>query len=64
MTKQKRKYSSGKSKCCKAEVGFEGGGYGGYDGTEIMPVFSYCKECGKKEPAIIGKVGRPAKVPF
>ena len=57
----KKKINQGKSRCCKAMVNYTGGGY---DGKNIVPVETNCTECGKKDPRIIRKVGRPVKVPF
>ena len=48
----------GKSKCCKAEVYYNGGGY---DGEDIVPLVVSCSKCGKINPGIIQKVGRPTK---
>ena len=53
--------NEGKSKCCKAEVEYEGGGY---VDTEVAPVVSCCTKCGKVNPKVIRKVGRPNKVLF
>lgn len=58
MSKAKNK-NWGKSKCCKAEVEYTGGGY---DGEDVVPVESYCTNCHKAEPKIIQRVGRPRKV--
>lgn len=51
----------GKSKCCKAEVNYEGGGY---DGEDIVPIVINCTGCGKINPDIIRSVGRPVNLPF
>ena len=55
---KKRKYNWGKSKCCKSEVDYSGGGY---DGEDIVPVVVSCKRCGKTNPHVIQRVGRPVK---
>ena len=59
--KKRRNYFHRKSKCCKAEIEYGGGGY---DGEDIVPVTSYCKKCGENNPKIIQRVGRPKKIPF
>ena len=59
--KKKRKINWGKSRCCKAEIEYSGGGY---DGEDIVPVEMYCTKCGKSKPQVIQKVGRPSKVIF
>lgn len=56
-----KKDNSGKSKCCKAEIEYNGGGW---DGEEIVPITIRCKECRKINPKVIQKVGRPKKLPF
>ena len=58
---KKKNLNWGKSRCCKAEIDYCGGGY---DGEEISPVEMYCKKCGKQNPYVIQKVGRPTKKPF
>jgi hypothetical protein len=60
MLKDNKKYF-GKTKCCKAEVKYVGGGY---DGEDIVPITSYCRKCGKASPQIIKKLGRPKALPF
>ncbi len=57
----KRNVNVGKSKCCNAEVEWNDGGY---DGESIVSVSSRCKKCGKFEPKVIKKIGRPIKLPF
>lgn len=57
----KRNYYHGKSKCCKAEVDYSGGGY---DGEDLCPVIVTCTKCGKNNPEVIQRVGRPSKVYF
>ncbi len=56
--KKKRNYYWGKSKCCKAGVDYDGGGY---DGEDIVPVVASCSKCGKMNPIVIQRVGRPLK---
>jgi len=51
----------GKTKCCKAEIEYDGGGYIGED---LAPVIVSCKECGLIDPKVIQSVGRPKKLPF
>jgi hypothetical protein len=55
---KKKNINWGKSKCCKAEVDYSGGGY---DGEDIVPIVMYCKKCGKVIQSVIQKVGRPSK---
>ncbi len=59
--KTKRNYYWGKSKCCRAEVDYQGGGW---DGEDIVPVTYICTGCGKVSPKIIQRVGRPDKSIF
>lgn len=54
----KNKENWGKSRCCKAEVDYSGGGY---DGEDIVPVLVQCTNCRKIDPSIIRKIGRPHK---
>ena len=61
MKEAKKNINWGKSKCCKTNVEYSGGGY---DGEDIMPVESHCKKCGKENPGIIQRAGRPRKVLF
>lgn len=51
----------GKSRCCKAEIEYTGGGY---DGEDIVPAVSRCTKCGKENPSIIQRIGRPKKWNF
>lgn len=59
--KKKRNYYHGKSKCCKAEVSYDGGGY---DGEDIVPVVMSCKKCNEVITSVIQNVGRPRKITF
>ncbi len=56
-----RKINHRKSRCCKAKIEYSGGGY---DGEYIEPVRSFCKNCGRVNPSVIQKVGRPQKLLF
>ena len=58
---KKKNYYEGKSKCCKAEVDYSGGGY---EGEFIHPVVMGCKSCGRIITSVIQKVGRPSKCLF
>ena len=59
--KKVRNNNHGKSKCCKARINYNGGGY---DGEDVVPVVFTCSKCGKQSPGVIQSVGRPTKVPF
>lgn len=57
-TKKEENKNWGKSRCCKAEIDYSGGGY---DGEDIVLVKVVCKGCGENNPEVIQRIGRPLK---